>query len=98
MPEAVKKGALILACRSQNMDDFAWFKTALLNHLRPLHSDQVSVVEIHTVSGLIERLSAPGTLFDVSEVHDRLPVLVGILNLDSIDNFRPLVMDPKRTW
>lgn len=69
MPEAVKKGALILACRSQNMDDFAWFKTALLNHLRPLHSDQVSVVEIHTVSGLIERLSAPGTVFDVSEVH-----------------------------
>jgi len=69
MSEAVKNGALILVCRSQNMDDFAWFKTALLNHLRVLHADHVSVVEIHSASGLVEGLSAPGTLFDVSEVH-----------------------------
>jgi hypothetical protein len=69
MPEPVKKGALILVCRSQNMDDFSWFKNSLLNHLRPLHNDQVSVVEIHTASDLIEGLSAPGTVFDVSEVH-----------------------------
>jgi hypothetical protein len=69
MSEAVKKGALILVCRSQNMDDFAWFKTALVNHLRVLHADHVSVVEIHSAAELIARLSAPGTLFDVSEVH-----------------------------
>jgi hypothetical protein len=69
MPEAVKKGALILVCRSQNMDDFAWFKTALLDHLREIHADHVSVVEVHSADDLIERLSAPGTLFDVSEVH-----------------------------
>jgi hypothetical protein len=69
MSEPVKKGALILVCRSQNLDDFDWFKVSLLNHLRPLHNDQVSVVEIHTASDLIGRLSAPGTLFDVSEVH-----------------------------
>jgi len=69
MSEAVQKGALILVCRSQKMDDFAWFKTALLNHLRPLHADQVSVVDIHAAGDLVARLSAPGTLFDVSEVH-----------------------------
>ena len=35
---------------------------------------------------------------DVSEMHYRLPVLGGILNHNSIDNFRILVMDPIRTW
>jgi hypothetical protein len=51
------------------MDDFGWFRTALLNHLRVPHADHVSVVEIHSAVDLVARLSAPGTLFDVNEVH-----------------------------
>ncbi len=62
-------GALILACRSRQLEDFEWFTTSLVKHLRPSLKQNIAVIDIDSQQALIDALKHPPVSFQVSEIH-----------------------------
>lgn len=62
-------GALVLVCRSSELDDFSWFKAQLLRELYHKHKDRITVLDIQSRDQLIRCLQACPAHHDVSEIH-----------------------------